>query len=236
MTVLVVDDDRAIREAVVRAIKFDGMEAEAVATAREALQRVNGEHGTRPDLLILDLGLPDLDGLDVVKQIRARGDDIPILVLTARTQISDRVAGLDAGADDYLPKPFALPELLARVRALLRRIQLDAAVDTDVLPDGEVYKIEDLVVDPTAYRATRNGRHCNLTRTEFALLEVLARNAGKVVPRDMLLEKVWGWISPTLSNGLDVYIGYLRRKLEENGEPRLVQTVRGVGYVLRIEE
>jgi two-component system response regulator MprA len=158
------------------------------------------------------------------------------LVLTARTQISDRVAGLDAGADDYLPKPFALPELLARVRALLRRIQLDAAVDTDVLPDGEVYKIEDLVVDPTAYRATRNGRHCNLTRTEFALLEVLARNAGKVVPRDMLLEKVWGWISPTLSNGLDVYIGYLRRKLEENGEPRLVQTVRGVGYVLRIEE
>ncbi|KGA08992.1 MAG: two-component system response regulator MprA [actinobacterium acAMD-5] len=236
MTVLVVDDDRAIREAVVRAIKFDGMEAEAVATAREALQRVNGEHGTRPDLLILDLGLPDLDGLDVVKQIRARGDDIPVLVLTARTQISDRVAGLDAGADDYLPKPFALPELLARVRALLRRIQLDAAVDTDVLPDGEVYKIEDLVVDPTAYRATRNGRHCNLTRTEFALLEVLARNAGKVVPRDMLLEKVWGWISPTLSNGLDVYIGYLRRKLEENGEPRLVQTVRGVGYVLRIEE
>jgi two-component system response regulator MprA len=212
------------------------MEAEAVATAREALQRVNGEHGTRPDLLILDLGLPDLDGLDVVKQIRARGDDIPVLVLTARTQISDRVAGLDAGADDYLPKPFALPELLARVRALLRRIQLDAAVDTDVLPDGEVYKIEDLVVDPTAYRATRNGRHCNLTRTEFALLEVLARNAGKVVPRDMLLEKVWGWISPTLSNGLDVYIGYLRRKLEENGEPRLVQTVRGVGYVLRIEE
>ena len=170
MTVLVVDDDRAIREAVVRAIKFDGMEAEAVATAREALQRVNGEHGTRPDLLILDLGLPDLDGLDVVKQIRARGDDIPVLVLTARTQISDRVAGLDAGADDYLPKPFALPELLARVRALLRRIQLDAAVDTDVLPDGEVYKIEDLVVDPTAYRATRNGRHCNLTRTEFALL------------------------------------------------------------------
>ncbi len=236
MTVLVVDDDRAIREAVVRAIKFDGMEAEAVATAREALQRVNGEHGTRPDLLILDLGLPDLDGLDVVRQIRARGDDIPVLVLTARTQISDRVAGLDAGADDYLPKPFALPELLARVRALLRRIQLDAAVDTDVLPDGEVYKIEDLVVDPTAYRATRNGRHCNLTRTEFALLEVLARNAGKVVPRDMLLEKVWGWISPTLSNGLDVYIGYLRRKLEENGEPRLVQTVRGVGYVLRIEE
>ena len=236
MTVLVVDDDRAIREAVVRAIKFDGMEAEAVATAREALQRVNGEHGTRPDLLILDLGLPDLDGLDVVKQIRARGDDIPVLVLTARTQISDRVAGLDAGADDYLPKPFALPELLARVRALLRRIQLDAAVDTDVLPDGEVYRIEDLVVDPTAYRATRNGRHCNLTRTEFALLEVLARNAGKVVPRDMLLEKVWGWISPTLSNGLDVYIGYLRRKLEENGEPRLVQTVRGVGYVLRIEE
>lgn len=236
MTVLVVDDDRAIREAVVRAIKFDGMEAEAVATAREALQRVNGEHRTRPDLLILDLGLPDLDGLDVVKQIRARGDDIPVLVLTARTQISDRVAGLDAGADDYLPKPFALPELLARVRALLRRIQLDAAVDTDVLPDGEVYKIEDLVVDPTAYRATRNGRHCNLTRTEFALLEVLARNAGKVVPRDMLLEKVWGWISPTLSNGLDVYIGYLRRKLEENGEPRLVQTVRGVGYVLRIEE
>lgn len=236
MTVLVVDDDRAIREAVVRAIKFDGMEAEAVATAREALQRVNGEHGTRPDLLILDLGLPDLDGLDVVKQIRARGDDIPVLVLTARTQISDRVAGLDAGADDYLPKPFALPELLARVRALLRRIQLDATVDTDVLPDGEVYKIEDLVVDPTAYRATRNGRHCNLTRTEFALLEVLARNAGKVVPRDMLLEKVWGWISPTLSNGLDVYIGYLRRKLEENGEPRLVQTVRGVGYVLRIEE
>jgi two-component system response regulator MprA len=236
MTVLVVDDDRAIREAVVRAIKFDGMEAEAVATAREALQRVNGEHGTRPDLLILDLGLPDLDGLDVVKQIRARGDDIPVLVLTARTQISDRVAGLDAGADDYLPKPFALPELLARVRALLRRIQLDAAVDTDVLPDGEVYKIEDLVVDPTAYRATRNGRHCNLSRTEFALLEVLARNAGKVVPRDMLLEKVWGWISPTLSNGLDVYIGYLRRKLEENGEPRLVQTVRGVGYVLRIEE
>ena len=236
MTVLVVDDDRAIREAVVRAIKFDGMEAEAVATAREALQRVNGEHGTRPDLLILDLGLPDLDGLDVVKQIRARGDDIPVLVLTARTQISDRVAGLDAGADDYLPKPFALPELLARVQALLRRIQLDAAVDTDVLPDGEVYKIEDLVVDPTAYRATRNGRHCNLTRTEFALLEVLARNAGKVVPRDMLLEKVWGWISPTLSNGLDVYIGYLRRKLEENGEPRLVQTVRGVGYVLRIEE
>jgi len=235
MTVLVVDDDRAIRDAVMRAIKFDGMECEAVATAREALQYINGERGKRPDLVILDLGLPDLDGLEVVRQVRAKGDDLPILVLTARTQISDRVAGLDAGADDYLSKPFALPELLARVRALLRRIQIDAT-PSGVVPSGEVYQIEDLIVDCGAYRASRNGRHCNLTRTEFSLLEVLAKNAGKVVPRDMLLEKVWGWASPTLSNGLDVYIGYLRKKLEEGGEPRLVQTVRGVGYVLRLEE
>jgi two-component system, OmpR family, response regulator MprA len=179
--------------------------------------------------MVLDVMMPYVGGLDVCRTLRERKDRLPILVLTARDEVGDRVAGLDAGADDYLTKPFALEELRARLRALLRRTAADETDETDRL----VY--EDLVLDPLARTVHRGDRPIDLTRTEFALLELLMRNAGRPLQRDVIMDRVWGWESEPTSNSLEVFIGYLRRKTEATGEPRLIHTVRGVGYVLRAE-
>ena len=181
----------------------------------------------RPDAVVLDVMMPRLDGLEVCRQLRSTGDDLPILVLTARDSVSERVAGLDAGADDYLPKPFALEELLARMRALLRRRMPDDNVDSVAMT------FSDLSLDPVTREVTRGPRHISLTRTEFALLEMLIANPRRVLTRGRILEEVWGFDFPTSGNALEVYVGYLRRKTETEGEPRLIHTVRGVGYVLR---
>lgn len=226
MRILVVDDDPAIGRALVRALTFEGHTVEVLTRGRAVAERL-----PRPpvvDVLLLDLGLPDEDGLRVLTDLRAAGMDLPVLVLTARSAVGDRVAGLDAGADDYLLKPFALAELLARLRALLRRGPRSFPAERE----GPL-RVGDLQLDPQARTAARGDRPLDLTRTEFALLEVLLRNAGVVLRREVLLERVWGWSSATLSNSLDVYIGYLRRKTEAAGEPRLLHTVRGVGYVAR---
>lgn len=227
MRILVVDDDPAIRRALERTLTAEQHEVVLVGTGAAAIAE-----SIKPgayDLVILDLGLPDLDGLDVARTIRTTGNDVGILVLTARTELGDRVAGLDAGADDYLAKPFALAELMARVRALGRR----TVKNEPSAGGGERLGLADLVMEPDAFRVFRGEREVKLTRTEFQLLEVLMRNHDIVVTRDRLLERVWGWASDTMSNSLDVYVGYLRRKLEAEGEARLVHTVRGVGYVLR---
>jgi two-component system response regulator MprA len=179
--------------------------------------------------MVLDVMMPYVGGLDVCRTLRERRDRLPILVLTARDEVGDRVAGLDAGADDYLTKPFALDELRARLRALLRRTAQEGDDEAAVL------RYEDLVLDPAARTVHRDGRAVDLTRTEFALLELLLRNAGRPLPRDVIMDRVWGWESEPTSNSLEVFIGYLRRKTEAAGEPRLIHTVRGVGYVLRSE-
>ncbi|WP_300611655.1 response regulator transcription factor [Corynebacterium sp.] len=227
MKILVVDDDPAVRESLRRSLIFNGYAVLLAADGEEALDKVQSE---RPDMAILDVMMPKLDGLEVCRELRSQGDDIPILLLTARDSVSERVAGLDAGADDYLTKPFALEELLARTRSLVRRAARPAAVDTQQV---EILKFEDLELDPATRDVTRGGRQISLTRTEFALLELLLRNPRKVLSRTTILEDVWGYDFPTSGNALEVYIGYLRRKTEADGEPRLIQTVRGVGYVLR---
>lgn len=227
MKILVVDDDPAVRESLRRSLIFNGYAVVLAADGEEALDKVQSE---RPDMAILDVMMPKLDGLEVCRELRSQGDDIPILLLTARDSVSERVAGLDAGADDYLTKPFALEELLARTRSLVRRAARPAAVDTQ---QTEILKFEDLELDPATRDVTRGGRQISLTRTEFALLELLLRNPRKVLSRTTILEDVWGYDFPTSGNALEVYIGYLRRKTEADGEPRLIQTVRGVGYVLR---
>lgn len=227
MKILVVDDDPAVRESLRRSLIFNGYAAVLAADGEEALDKVQSE---RPDMAILDVMMPKLDGLEVCRELRSQGDDIPILLLTARDSVSERVAGLDAGADDYLTKPFALEELLARTRSLVRRAARPAAVDTQ---QTEILKFEDLELDPATRDVTRGSRQISLTRTEFALLELLLRNPRKVLSRTTILEDVWGYDFPTSGNALEVYIGYLRRKTEADGEPRLIQTVRGVGYVLR---
>jgi two-component system, OmpR family, response regulator MprA len=220
--VLLADDDRAIRESVARALELEGYDVVAVPDGIAALDAVAAEP---PDLLVLDVMMPTLDGLGVCRRLRARGDRRPILILTARTEISDRVSGLDAGADDYLPKPFSLEELLARVRALLRRTSYDE-------PDREV-RVADLRIDEGARRAWRDQRELELTKTEFDLLQLLARNEGIVLEHSTIYERTWGYDFGPDSKALAVYIGYLRRKTEQDGEPRLIQTVRGVGYTLR---
>jgi two-component system response regulator MprA len=177
--------------------------------------------------MVLDVMMPYVGGLDVCRTLRERRDRLPILVLTARDEVGDRVAGLDAGADDYLTKPFALDELRARLRALLRRTTVEGEDEAAIL------RYEDLVLDPAARTVHRGGRAVDLTRTEFALLELLLRNAGRPLQRDVIMDRVWGWESEPTSNSLEVFIGYLRRKTEASGEPRLIHTVRGVGYVLR---
>ncbi|MFA5711419.1 response regulator transcription factor [Mycolicibacterium sp.] len=224
MRILVVDDDRAVRESLRRSLTFNGY---SVSLAEDGVEALNAIAEDRPDAVILDVMMPRLDGLEVCRQLRSSGDDLPILVLTARDSVSERVAGLDAGADDYLPKPFALEELLARMRALLRRTTGDDQGDSMAMT------FADLTLDPATRDVTRGDRHISLTRTEFALLEMLIANPRRVLTRSRILEEVWGFDFPTSGNALEVYVGYLRRKTEAEGEPRLIHTVRGVGYVLR---
>jgi two-component system response regulator MprA len=222
MRILVVDDEPAVREAVDRALRLDGYRTELAGDGRAALTAIAS---APPDALVLDVLMPQVDGLEVCRRLRAAGDRTPVLMLTARDAIADRVKGLDAGADDYLVKPFALEELLARVRALLRR-----ARDGE---EGGVLRFADLVLDPGRYAVHRGGRPLELTRTEFALLELFLRNPRQVLTRSVIFDRVWGYDFGPASNSLEVYVGYLRRKTEAAGEPRLLHTVRGVGYVLR---
>ncbi|MCX6487694.1 MAG: response regulator transcription factor [Mycobacterium sp.] len=224
MRILVVDDDRAVRESLRRSLAFNGYTVDLAEDGVEALEAITNE---RPDALVLDVMMPRLDGLEVCRQLRSSGDDLPILVLTARDTVSERVSGLDAGADDYLPKPFALEELLARLRALLRRTGPEEG------GDGAVMTFADLTLDPSTRDVQRGNRLISLTRTEFSLLEMLIANPRRVLTRSRILEEVWGFDFPTSGNALEVYVGYLRRKTEAEGESRLIHTVRGVGYVLR---
>ena len=220
---VIAEDDRAVRESVTRALELEGYEVEAVADGAAALEAASREG---VDLLILDLGMPHVDGLTVCRRLRSAGSRLPILVLTARTEVADRVSGLDAGADDYLQKPFSLDELLARLRSLLRRSTYDAEEPTEVT-------VEDLTIDEAARRAWRGEREMELTKTEFDLLQLLAHNAGVVLSHSTIYDRIWGYDFGPDSKALAVYIGYLRRKTEEGGEARLIQTVRGVGYTLR---
>lgn len=227
MKILVVDDEQAVRESLRRSLQFNGYDVMQAKDGVEALELIDAE---KPDLTILDVMMPQLDGLGVCRELRSTGYDRPILMLTARDGVSDRVAGLDAGADDYLPKPFALEELLARVRSLLRRARADALQPTE---EGTELTFEDLHLDISTREVRRGERHISLTRTEFSLLHLLMQNPRKVLTRQRILEEVWGHDFPSSGNALEVYIGYLRRKTEAGGEPRLIHTVRGVGYVLR---
>ncbi len=221
MRILVVDDEDAVREAVKRALRLDGHDIELARDGQEALEAVAA---SPPDALILDVLMPRLDGLQVCRRLRSSGDRTPILMLTARDAIGDRVTGLDAGADDYLVKPFALEELLARVRALLRRAQPD---------DPENLRFADLSMELAAHQVRRGERVVELSRTEFSLLELFLRHPRQVLPRSTIFERVWGYDFGERSNSLEVYVSYLRRKTEAAGESRLLHTVRGVGYVLR---
>lgn len=221
--ILIAEDDRAVREALDRALRLEGYETSLAAHGSEALEVL--EEGGQVDAVVLDILMPHVNGLDVCRKLRSRGDRTPVLMLTARHEVGDRVAGLDAGADDYLTKPFALDELLARIRALLRR----AAPP----PEAGVLRYQDLELDPNSRRARRGERLIDLTKTEYGLLELLMINAEVVLPRDLIYERIWDIHFETTSNSLDVYIGYLRRKIEDEGETRLIHTVRGVGYVLR---
>ncbi|HET9719918.1 MAG TPA: response regulator transcription factor [Solirubrobacteraceae bacterium] len=221
--ILVVDDEPAVRRALERALRLDSYDVELAADGREALDRL----AERPvDAVILDVMMPGLDGLEVCRRIRSAGDRTPILMLTARDAIDDRVKGLDVGADDYLVKPFALRELQARLRALLRRTSEDGA-------DAEILRFEDLMLDPIAHEVYRGERKIELSKTEFLLLELFMKHPRQVLTRSTIFENVWGYDFGPTSNALGVYIGYLRRKTEEGGEPRLLHTVRGIGYVLR---
>jgi two-component system, OmpR family, response regulator MprA len=219
--VLIVDDEPAVVDALDRALVQEGYAVASAGDGRAALERVAR---ARPDAVILDVSMPQMSGLEVCRRMRANGDRTPVLMLTARDQVTDRVAGLDAGADDYLVKPFALEELLARLRALLRR----------TTPEDEgVLRFADLTLDPSTYEARRGDRVIETTRTEYLLLELLMRHPRQVLTRATIFERVWGYDFGYASNSLDVYIGYLRRKTEADGEPRLIHTKRGIGYVLR---
>jgi len=226
--VLVVDDDKAVRESLRRSLEFNGYDVGLAADGAEALAGLStSSAGALPDVVIMDVMMPRLDGIEATKALRAAGNDVPILVLTARDAVGDRVEGLDAGADDYLTKPFALQELLARLRALLRRVvpQEDVA--------DEVLTFADLSMDVGTREVRRGDRLVELTRTEFTLLEMFLRRPRRVLERSFILEEVWGYDFPTTANSLEVYVGYLRRKTEAEGESRLIHTVRGVGYVLK---
>jgi two-component system response regulator MprA len=222
MRILVVDDERAVRDSLRRALELEGYQIELAVDGREALQRLENE--AQPDAVVLDVLMPGVDGLEVCRRIRATGSSVPVLMLTARDAVENRVEGLDAGADDYVTKPFALEELLARVRALLRRTSNGS---------DERLRFADLELDPGTREVRRDGHQIELTRTEFSLLELFLRNPRQVLTRSIIFERVWGYDFGFASNSLDVYIGYLRRKTEAGGRPRLIHTVRGVGYALR---
>jgi len=222
MKVLVVDDERAVRDALKRALELEGYEIELVSDGQQALDLL--AEGGQPDAMILDVLMPGVDGLEVSRRLRRAGNALPILMLTARDAVENRVEGLDAGADDYVTKPFALEELLARLRALLRRTSGEG---------GVVLRFADVELDPGTREVRRGGDLIELTRTEFALLELFMLNPRQVLTRSVIFERVWGYDFGYASNSLDVYIGYLRRKTEGGGKPRLIQTVRGVGYALR---
>ncbi|MHB1716650.1 MAG: response regulator transcription factor [Acidimicrobiales bacterium] len=221
MRVLVVDDDPAVSNALARALRLEGYDVSTAADGSRALEEIAVRP---PDAVVLDIQLPKVDGLEVCRRIRAAGDDTTLLMLTARDAIEDRVQGLDAGADDYLVKPFALAELLARLRALLRRRSDDTS---------EVLTFADLSLDPASREAKRRERVFTLTRIEYDLLELLLRHPRQVLTREVILDRVWGYSFDSGTNSLAVYVGYLRRKTEAGGEPRLIHTARGVGYVLR---
>ncbi len=222
MRILVVDDERAVRDSLRRALELEGYQIELAGDGREALYRLDSD--VQPDAVILDVLMPGLDGLEVCRRLRATGNSVPVLMLTARDAVENRVEGLDAGADDYVTKPFALEELLARVRALIRRTA-DGA--------DEKLRFADLELDPGTREVRRGGDPIELTRTEFSLLELFMRNPRQVLTRSIIFERVWGYDFGFASNSLDVYIGYLRRKTEVGGRTRLIHTVRGVGYALR---
>ena len=221
MNILVVDDERAVRDSLRRALELEGYKVELAADGGEALYRLES---AQPDAVILDVLMPGIDGLEVARRVRRSGNRVPMLMLTAREAVEDRVAGLDAGADDYVTKPFALEELVARLRALLRRTSDDT---------GETLRFADLELNTGTREVKRAGEPIELTRTEFSLLELFLRNPRQVLTRSVIFERVWGYDFGFASNSLDVYIGYLRRKTEAGGKARLIQTVRGVGYALR---
>ncbi|MFJ8083328.1 response regulator transcription factor [Streptomyces sp. NPDC096205] len=227
--ILVVDDEPAVREALQRSLAFEGYGTEVAVDGLDALDKARAY---QPDLIVLDIQMPRMDGLTAARRIRGAGDTTPILMLTARDTVGDRVTGLDAGADDYLVKPFELDELFARIRALLRRSSYAAALSGGA-PEDEALTFADLRMDLATREVTRAGRPVELTRTEFTLLEMFLAHPRQVLTREQILKAVWGFDFEPSSNSLDVYVMYLRRKTEAGGEPRLVHTVRGVGYVLR---
>jgi two-component system response regulator MprA len=218
--VLVADDDPAVRNALDRALRLEGYDVTLTSDGQETLEAV---WSSPPDAMVLDVLMPNVDGLEVCRRMRAAGDATPVLILTAKSAVDERVDGLDAGADDYLVKPFALAELLARLRAMLRRW---GGEETPL-------RFEDLTLDPMLHEARRGDRVLHLTRTEFALMELFLEHPRQVLTRSIILDRVWGYEAATASNSLEVFVSYLRRKTEEAGEPRLIQTVRGLGYVLR---
>ena len=226
--VLVVDDDTSIRESLVRALRLEGYEVSAASDGAKGLDAVKNE---RPDVIVLDVMMPSIDGLTMCRVLRSEKNRVPILMLTARTETSDRVAGLDAGADDYLPKPFALEELLARLRALLRRSHSgqDATAENDVL------QLDTLRIDSAARRVWRSDVEVELSKTEFDLLELLVHNAGIVLEHSTIYDRIWGYDFGPDSKNLAVYIGYIRRKVDVEGENRLIHTVRGIGYTARVQ-
>lgn len=227
--ILVADDDPAVGDSLRRSLTFNGYDVTVVTDGAAALEAIAGD---RPDAVVLDINMPVMDGLDVCRSLRTAGDDLPVLMLTARDEVRDRVLGLDAGADDYLPKPFALEELLARLRALLRRPHVAAHAQEEGMA---TLAFDDLSLDLETREVTRGGHALTLTRTEFSLLELMLRNPRRVLTRAQILSEVWGYDFATTANSLEVYIGYLRRKTEESGGERVIHTVRGVGYVLRQE-
>ncbi|MFD9815663.1 response regulator transcription factor [Streptomyces sp. NPDC059080] len=229
--ILIVDDEPAVREALRRSLAFEGYATEEAVDGLDAVEKVASYD---PELIVLDVLMPRMDGLTAARRLRAGGVTVPILMLTARDTVGDRVTGLDAGADDYLVKPFELDELLARIRALLRRSSYAAAAGASPA-DGDVLAFADLRMDLATREVTRGARPVELTRTEFTLLEMFLAHPRQVLTREQILKAVWGFDFEPTSNSLDVYVMYLRRKTEAAGEPRLVHTVRGVGYVLRVE-
>jgi len=231
MDILVVDDEPAVRESLRRALELEGYGVELASDGKEALRRLALEPA--PDAIVLDILMPGVDGLEVCRRLRSDGNGVPVLMLTARSEVDSRVAGLDAGADDYLPKPFALAELLARLRALLRRSGETNGHSATASETEARLRFADLELDPGTREVVRDGDRIELTRTEFSLLELFLRNPRQVLTRSIIFERVWGYDFGPTSNSLDVYIGYLRRKTEVGGKQRLIHTVRGVGYALR---